>query len=250
MDTQGVIWITDFGLAKLAGHEFETGEDALTHTGDIVGTLRYMAPERFEGHSDLRCDIYSLGLTLYELLVRKPAFTETDRNRLIQQVTHQSPTPPRKLNPAIPRDLETIVLKSIARDPVHRYATAGELATDLKCFLEDRPIRARRVRRISGTPMACRARFQAERHPPTEQRGGRSAAASGRRAWQAPTRPARWRVESRQQRRLGRRWRVVRCVLHRRQQRHRRRHRRICGPVGVLAGARVTGFPPVRRARA
>ena len=79
-------------------------------------------------------------------------------------------------------------------------------------------------------------------HPPTEPRGGRSAAASGRRAWQAPTRPARWRVESRQQRRLGRRWRVVRCVLHRRHQRHRRRHRRICGPVGVLAGARVTGF--------
>jgi tetratricopeptide (TPR) repeat protein len=141
LDTQGNVWVTDFGLAKASGD----GDD-LTHTGDIVGTLRYMAPERFEGRSDLHGDIYSLGLTLYELLVGKPAFPETERHRLIQQVTSQDPAPPRKLNPAIPRDLETIVLKAIARDPSHRYATAGELAADLKCFVEDRPVRARRVR--------------------------------------------------------------------------------------------------------
>src|SRR5205823_5116466 len=95
---------------------------------------------------DVRGDVYSLGLTLYELLVQRPAFAETDRSRLMHQLTHEEPAPPRKLAPAIPRDLETVVLKAIARDPAHRYATAGELAEDLRRFGEDRPVRARRVR--------------------------------------------------------------------------------------------------------
>ena len=136
---RGTVWVTDFGLAKAADHE------DLTHTGDILGTLRYMAPERFEGQADARSDVYALGLTLYELLALRPAFEETDRPRLIKQVTQAEPPRLRKLDPAMPRDLETIVHKAIARDPADRYPTAGELADDLKRFLDDRPIRARRL---------------------------------------------------------------------------------------------------------
>src|SRR5262249_6614475 len=139
LDTQGTVWVADFGLAKAADSE------DLTHAGDIVGTIRYMAPERFRGHSDARADIYSLGLTLYELLTFRPAFEESDKNNLISMVAHETPAPPRKLNPGVPRDLETIVLKAIARDPSLRYPSAAEMAADLRRFIEDRPIRARRV---------------------------------------------------------------------------------------------------------
>src|SRR5262249_34643807 len=140
LDDTGNVWVTDFGLAKAAGD----GDD-LTHTGDIVGTMRYMAPERFNGQGDLRSDVYSLGLTLYELLVLQPAFGEADRNKLVKQVMHDEPGRPRELNRAVPRDLETVVLKAIARDPAHRYQTPGEMADDLKRFVEDRPVRARRI---------------------------------------------------------------------------------------------------------
>jgi tetratricopeptide (TPR) repeat protein len=139
LDTQGTVWITDFGLAKTAADT-----DNLTHTGDIVGTLRYMAPERFEGQADLRSDLYALGLTLYELLTLRPAFDESDRHRLIAQLMHDAPLRPRQVNRAIPRDLETVVLKATARDPVQRYQTPGEVAEDLQRFLDDRPIKARR----------------------------------------------------------------------------------------------------------
>jgi serine/threonine-protein kinase len=140
LDTQGTVWVTDFGLAKAAADG-----DNLTHTGDIVGTLRYMAPERFNGVSDARGDIYSLGLTLCELITHKPVFDETDRNKLIKQVTEGSTLRPRKLNPTVPLDLETIVLKAIEREPGRRYQRAGGLAEDLRRFIEDKPIKARRV---------------------------------------------------------------------------------------------------------
>jgi WD40 repeat protein/serine/threonine protein kinase len=139
LDARGNVWVADFGLAKAS-----EGED-VTHTGDVVGTLRYMAPERFRGQSDPRGDIYSLGLTLYELLVLRPAFDAADRERLIRQVTEGEPPRPRQLEPRVPRDLETIVLKAIAREPSHRYPSAAALAEDLQRALEDRPIRARRV---------------------------------------------------------------------------------------------------------
>jgi WD40 repeat protein/tetratricopeptide (TPR) repeat protein len=139
LDETGNVWVTDFGLAKA------TSDDDLTHTGDIVGTLRYMAPERFNSQGDLRSDVYSLGLTLYELLTLRPAFDESDRNRLVKQVMHDEPVRPRKLYPKVPRDLETVVLKAIARDPAHRYQTPAEMADDLKRFVEDRPVKARRV---------------------------------------------------------------------------------------------------------
>ena len=88
LDMRGTVWVTDFGLAKVAG----PGADNLTHTGDILGTLRYMPPEAFEGKSDARSDVYSLGLTLYELLAMRPAFAEKDRNKLIKMVTSEEPT--------------------------------------------------------------------------------------------------------------------------------------------------------------
>jgi serine/threonine protein kinase len=140
LDEQGNVWVADFGLAKA-----EADHDNLTHTGDIVGTLRYLAPERFGGQGNVRADVYSLGLTLYELLTFRTAFDEKDRNKLVKQVMHDEPVRLRKLNPAVPRDLETVVLKAVARDPAHRYQTPAELAEDLKRFVEDRPIRARRA---------------------------------------------------------------------------------------------------------
>jgi serine/threonine protein kinase/WD40 repeat protein len=139
LDQQGTVWITDFGLAKAEG------TDELTHTGDIVGTIRFMAPERFDGRSQPESDVYSLGLTLYEMLTLRPAFHDANRERLIEKVLHEPPVPPRKLDPHIPRDLETIVLKCLAKDPAERYASADVLAEDVRRFLADRPIKARRA---------------------------------------------------------------------------------------------------------
>jgi serine/threonine protein kinase/WD40 repeat protein len=138
LDLQGAVWVTDFGLAK------EEGED-LTQTGDLVGTLRYMAPERFSGRCDTRSDIYSLGLTLYELLALQPPYRESDRGQLIKQITTTEPPSLGLLDRYVPRDLETIVLKAIAKEPERRYQDAEGLADDLRRFLSDRPILARRT---------------------------------------------------------------------------------------------------------
>ena len=140
LDAQGQVWITDFGLAK--AHD----SDELTRTGDIVGTLRYMAPERFNGWSDPRSDIYALGATLYELLTTRPAFDESDRVKLIEQVLHEDPPPLRQFDRRIPRDVETIVLKALAKAPGERYATARQLADDLGRYLAGEPIQARPAR--------------------------------------------------------------------------------------------------------
>jgi WD40 repeat protein/serine/threonine protein kinase len=150
LDAAGHVWVADFGLAKLEGSE------GPTHTGDIVGTLRYMAPERFEGWSDRRSDIYGLGATLYELLTLRPPFEETDRARLIERVLHENPAPPRRLDRRIPRDLETIVLKAMAKWQGNRYATAEELAGDLENYLTDRPIVARRSGPLERAWRWCR----------------------------------------------------------------------------------------------
>ena len=139
VDKQGTVWITDFGVARLAE------EEGLTRVGDFVGTLRYMAPEQIHGRPDARSDVYSLGITLYELLAGQPAYPETSHMGLVQRISKEDPVPLRRIQPNTPRDLETIVSKAIARDPSHRYANAGEMAEDLRRFLEDRPIRARRV---------------------------------------------------------------------------------------------------------
>jgi WD40 repeat protein/predicted Ser/Thr protein kinase len=151
LDAAGTVWITDFGLAKDA-----TDDVTLTHTGDLLGTLRYMAPERFGGLGDARTDIYGLGITLYELACGKPAYDEADRAVLLNRLMNHDPPRPRQLDPAIPQDLETIVLKAMARDPSQRYATAAEMTEDLRRFLDDRPIRARRAALWERTARWCR----------------------------------------------------------------------------------------------
>ncbi len=138
LDTEGVVWIADFGLAK--------GEDeGLTQSGDILGTLRYMAPERFRGGGDARADVYALGMTLYELLTLRAGFDSSDRLKLIEQIKTEEPPRPRAVDSRTPRDLETIVLKAIEKDPKARYQSAEAMGEDLRRFLADEPIRARQV---------------------------------------------------------------------------------------------------------
>lgn len=141
VNLRGNLWITDFGLAHIQN------DVKLTMTGDVLGTFRYMSPEQALGKAgilDHRTDIYSLGLTLYEMLTLQPAFAGKDRQELLRQIAFEEPKPPRRLNGSTPGDLETIVLKAIAKSPAERYVTAQELADDLRRFLEDRPIQARR----------------------------------------------------------------------------------------------------------
>jgi serine/threonine protein kinase len=141
VDARGQLWITDFGLAQVQG-----GTN-LTMSGDLLGTLRYMSPEQALAKRvaiDHRTDIYSLGVTLYELLTLEPAFGGRDRQELLRQIAFEEPKTPRRLNRGIPAELDTIVLKAIEKSPADRYATAQELADDLRRFLEDKPIRARR----------------------------------------------------------------------------------------------------------
>ena len=138
LDANGTVWVTDFGLAQAEG------TDSLTQTGDIVGTLAYMAPERFEGWSDARTDVHGLGLVLYELLALQPAFDEPDARMLLAQVMDGDTRPLRSHSSTIPRDLETIVMKCLAREPAYRYSHASDLANDLRRFIEGEPIRARR----------------------------------------------------------------------------------------------------------
>ncbi|MCI0642948.1 MAG: protein kinase [Gemmataceae bacterium] len=151
LDGRGNLWITDFGLAK-------AGAGELTRTGDVVGTLRYLAPERFRGQSSPASDIYSLGLTLYELLTLRPAFTETDQDRLVPQVLEAEPPRPRHLDPRLPRDLETIILKAMAKEPGGRYGTALDMAADLRRWLGGEPIQARPVGQAERLWRWCRRR--------------------------------------------------------------------------------------------
>jgi serine/threonine protein kinase len=139
IDPSGTVWITDFGLAKVTEHQ------DLTKSGDVVGTIRYMSPEQFDGRSEARSDLYSLGLTLYEFLTLRPACDDTAIKQLLDQRTRDTLDRPRSLNPDIPRDLETIVLKAMSVEPESRYASASDMAEDLERFLDDRPILARRA---------------------------------------------------------------------------------------------------------
>src|SRR5262245_57768471 len=109
-------------------------------TGDLMGTLRYMSPEQGlarHGLVDHRTDVYSLGATLYELLTGRPAVEGQDRQEILKRITDEEPRPPRSHNRAIPVDLETIVLKALTKEPAERYATAKDLAEDLRRFLEN-----------------------------------------------------------------------------------------------------------------
>ena len=141
MDGAGKIWLTDFGTSRT-----DSGSSSAT-AGGHVGTLRYMSPEQLVGRTeqlDRRSDVYSLGATLYELLtLERPFVDQASPARMPDTTTHQSASP-RHVNPAIPRELETIVQKATAEVPDERYATAGELADDLQRFLRSEPIQTRR----------------------------------------------------------------------------------------------------------
>jgi tetratricopeptide (TPR) repeat protein len=132
------LWVTDFGLAKALEAE------GLTYAGDLLGTLQYMAPEQFAGTYDVRSEVYALGVTLYEVLVLRPAFAGKTRSELMERIRTQRPEALRRLCPEVPEDLVVVVEKAMAREPGDRYQDAHELEQDLQAFLEDRPIQARR----------------------------------------------------------------------------------------------------------
>jgi serine/threonine protein kinase/WD40 repeat protein/tetratricopeptide (TPR) repeat protein len=157
LDNCEQVWVTDFGLARIQN------DARLTATGDVVGTLRYMSPEQAlaqRGVIDHRSDVYSLGATLYELLTLEPPFGGQSQHDLLRQIAHEEPIPPRRRNRAIPVELQTIVLKAMAKSPADRYGTAQEFADDLRRFLEDKPICAR------PPNLARRAMKLARRHRP------------------------------------------------------------------------------------
>jgi hypothetical protein len=141
LDSGGRLWVTDFGLAQVAGGA------TLTVTGELLGTLRYASPEQVlarQGVVDHRSDIYSLGATLYELLTMQPLFEGRDRHELLRQIANEEPRSPRSIHPSVPRELETVVLKALGKESSERYLTARELADDLQRFLDNRPVLARR----------------------------------------------------------------------------------------------------------
>jgi serine/threonine protein kinase/Flp pilus assembly protein TadD len=150
------LWVTDFGLAHC-----RQGQAGLTVTGDLVGTLRYMSPEQARAQPvgvDHRSDLYSLGATLYEFLTLEPAFDGHDRHELLRRIAIEEPRALRKVNKAVPADLETIVQKAMAKNPEERYATAQEMASDMRRFLSDEPILARPL------TLFARTRRWARRH--------------------------------------------------------------------------------------
>ncbi len=155
IDADGRLWVTDFGLAQVQN------DARLTMTGDLVGTLRYMSPEQALAKRavlDHRTDVYSLGATLYEVLVQQPAFGGNDRQELLRQIAFEEPPPPRRIDRDIPAELEIMVLKALEKNPADRYGTARELADDLRRWLDGRPIQGRRP------SLAQRLRKWARRH--------------------------------------------------------------------------------------
>jgi serine/threonine protein kinase/WD40 repeat protein len=140
VDLRGTIWVTDFGLAR------RLSDPGLTRSDSLLGTPRYMSPEQTKsGTLDGRTDVYSLGATLYELLTLRPPFEGRTAAELVQQIGDRDPVPPRKVDPRIPRDLETIVLKAMAKRSADRFLDASELADDLGRFLGHEPVQARRI---------------------------------------------------------------------------------------------------------
>ena len=141
LDGNAKVFIADFGLARIESN------DGLTMSGNLIGTLRYMPPEQASGDSnsiDGRADIYSLAATLYELVALRPTFSATSHQQLLKQIALEEPTPLRRIDTKVPRDLETIIHKSLSKEPSERYQTARALADDLRSFVEHRSIAARR----------------------------------------------------------------------------------------------------------
>ncbi len=152
----GRVVLVDFGLVK------ESADESVTMTGSLLGTYRYMSPEQIGAKRikvDARTDVYSLGATLYEVLTLQPAFVAAEQSELLGQILWREPVPPRKLAPSVPIDMQTICLKAMQKSPAERYASAGDMANDLRQFLGDMPIKARPVGPIGRTTRYLR------RHP-------------------------------------------------------------------------------------
>jgi WD40 repeat protein/Flp pilus assembly protein TadD/tRNA A-37 threonylcarbamoyl transferase component Bud32 len=140
VDGRGHLWVTDFGLAQVAA------DPGQTHTGDLLGTPRYMSPEQAlakHGLVDHRTDVYALGATLYELLTLAAAVGGRDREEVLHNLAFADPVPPRRLDGRVPGELGLVCLKCLAKEPADRYATAGELAADLRRWLEGKAVLAR-----------------------------------------------------------------------------------------------------------
>src|SRR5437016_6499256 len=142
--------IIDFGLAKRLGSDpqLSTINDELTVTGQVLGSPNFIPPEQAAGKRGAigrHSDIYALGAILYHLLTARPPFAAATAHEIVQQVLTSEPVGPRSLNPSVPRDLETICLKCLEKDPRRRYRTAQELADELRRFLRGEPIQARPV---------------------------------------------------------------------------------------------------------
>jgi len=137
VDGHGTVRVTDFGLATALAADQRAADT------EIVGTFRYMAPEQFQSRCDTRTDVYSLGVTLYELVIGVPAFTERDRTKLITRIRQGELPRLRDREPRVPRDLDAIIARATAADPRKRYRSAGEFGADLQRFLEGACVRAR-----------------------------------------------------------------------------------------------------------
>ncbi len=154
LTADGTLKVSDFGLAKKLDDE-----NGQTRSGSILGTPSYMAPEQAEGKTRAvrpTADIYALGAILYEALTGRPPFHGATFWETIEQVRSQEPVPPSRLQPKTPRDLETICLKCLQKDPGKRYATAEALAEDLRHFQMGEPIRARPISVVERTWRRCR----------------------------------------------------------------------------------------------
>ena len=166
---EGIIKVTDFGIARAVNTE-----ESLTQTGAVMGTATYFSPEQAEGMGvDARSDIYSLGVVLFEMVTGRPPFLGDTPVAVASKHVREHPPAPREINPAVPPDLEAIILKCLAKSPDHRYATGDDLRVDLLRFREGRAVGAVTVPHGAAQHGPRRQVIAADGHPGAAQVGGR-----------------------------------------------------------------------------